>query len=277
MSIITELVDLIEMIGGDVEIPSVRYLFLPSMIERPGKDAEFGVVGLADGSAGFFYVWLDDALDRLHQKRRRGEFAQQSALALVHRLRGGDAGDRAIGFGALNAISQYLFRCRGYVPSGTADSFAELAPSASDRIGMVGLFPGLVESLRKQGIPLVVVERKPETCTVAENYEVTLNPARLRGCNKVLCTAATLLNDSLDEILSFCDGAEYTAIVGPTAGCVPDPLFRRGVDVVGGSHVVDIDALIARLERGEKWGDAVRKYAMRADAYPGTAHLLADS
>ena len=45
------------------------------------------------------------------------------------------------------------------------------------------------------------------------------------------------MNNSLDEILAHCSLAAFVSIIGPTAGYFPDPLFARGVDVVGGRVV----------------------------------------
>ena len=49
------------------------------------------------------------------------------------------------------------------------------------------------------------------------NAAVSLDPARLRPCNKVLCTSTTILNNSLDEILSYCAPQAFVSIIGPTA------------------------------------------------------------
>jgi len=145
-----------------------------------------------------------------------------------------------------------------------------------DHVGMVGFFPPLVNKLRAANIPLTVIEKKTELLNNPDGVDVTLETSRLRDCNKVLCTAATLLNHSLDEVLGYCPASSIVAVIGPTAGCFPDPLFCRGVDVIGGSQVVHAENLVKRLERGEPWGDAVNKYTLVADRYPGNEALLAN-
>ena len=70
---------------------------------------------------------------------------------------------------------------------------------------------------------------------------------KLRTCNKVLCTGTTILNHSLDEILSCCSSDAFVSIIGPTAGYFPDPVFALGVDVVGGRIVKNGELFLQRL------------------------------
>jgi uncharacterized protein (DUF4213/DUF364 family) len=64
------------------------------------------------------------------------------------------------------------------------------------------------------------------------------------------------------------------AVVGPGAGCLPDPLFERGATVVGGTRIVDPAAFLAALRSGERWGASARKYVLRRSDHPGFEALL---
>jgi uncharacterized protein (DUF4213/DUF364 family) len=107
-------------------------------------------------------------------------------------------------------------------------------------------------------------------------FRVTLDPAGLGDCNKVVSTASTLLNNSIDEILAAASGAEELAIIGPTAGFFPDPLFKRGVTAIGGSEVIDAALALQRLKADERVGDAGRKFVIMARDYPGIESILRD-
>jgi uncharacterized protein (DUF4213/DUF364 family) len=89
----------------------------------------------------------------------------------------------------------------------------------------------------------------------------------LRACNKVLCTSTTILNNSLDEILARCAPDAMVSIIGPTAGYFPDPLFNRGIDVMGGRVVKDGKLLLQRLTEQKRWGDATRKICFQKKTY----------
>ncbi len=121
---------------------------------------------------------------------------------------------------------------------------------------------------------LTVVELKSELVQEAPGLTVTLDPARLADCSKIVCTSTALLNDSLDALLAHGRGAREFVIIGPSAGCAPDPLFARGVTGIGGAWVADASSLLARAERGERWGDATRKFSLRRDAWPGLDEII---
>ena len=103
---------------------------------------------------------------------------------------------------------------------------------------------------------------------------VTPDPEKLTGCNKVIITAATLLNNTVDTILDYTAEAKQAVVVGPTAGFFPDPLFSRGVTAVGGTEIIRPDSLIARLKNDQGMGEAARKYLIDAVVYPGVGNLL---
>jgi uncharacterized protein (DUF4213/DUF364 family) len=274
LTIAADLVALTRAAGRHPNLPRIDRVFVPPLQPDPPRDAEFGLISLEDGSAGFFYAWLGRTQERLRLHPGLNRLAGTPVLDLAERFDGGDEVDTAIGIGAISAVYQHLLRSSRYQPDTTTNSMARMRFGHGDRVGMVGYFPPLVEKLRALRVPLTVIEKKAELVGITEGVEVTLDSARLGGCNKVLCTAATLLNHTLDEVLTCCPDTSTVAIIGPTAGCFPDPLFQRGVNIIGGSQVIDLDKLLSRLERGEPWGDAVRKYTIEANAYPGSATLM---
>ncbi|MGI9331602.1 MAG: Rossmann-like domain-containing protein [Gammaproteobacteria bacterium] len=275
MNVANELIAIVEQVSRQIEIPPIRHLHIPPAVDNPDIDAEFGLIGLEDGSVGFFYAWLGDTLRRLRTELDRDGIVGESALALAKRYGSEDEMERSVGLGAINAISQHVFRRADVDLTVTANSMGGLQLSRADHVGMVGLFPSLARRLSRDGVRLTVVERKTKALTSQERYTVTLDPAQLQACNKVLCTASTLLNNTLDEILEHCRSAERIALIGPTAGCLPDPLFKRGVDIVGGSRVASLAPLLEKLGSGLGWGDLVEKYTIAGEHYPGVEALLA--
>jgi uncharacterized protein (DUF4213/DUF364 family) len=119
-----------------------------------------------------------------------------------------------------------------------------------------------------------VLELKPRLAGERDGYRVTLDPEALRDCGKVLCTSTVLLNDTIDRVIAGCPGARTFAVVGPGASCLPDPLFERGVTLVGGTWAVDRAALRDAIRAGAPWGKSARKTAIRPADYPGFDALL---
>jgi uncharacterized protein (DUF4213/DUF364 family) len=276
VSAVAELLDLVNQAAAALPLPPVAQALFPPDRKGTGKPGEFCALRLADGSVGTAFVLLGDTLALL-QARRPAELVGRPALEVARRFASGDPVDRALGLAAVNAVTQHVFREAGYEPELAADSLGSLQIRPGDRIGMIGFFPPLVEEARAQGLPLTVVELRAELVRETPGLSVTLDPARLKDCNKIVSTSTVLLNDTLEEILAGCRHAEALALIGPSASCFPDPLFARGVTTMGGYWVLDPGAFMRRAAALQPWGDAGKKSCVRRDAYPGTGALLREA
>jgi uncharacterized protein (DUF4213/DUF364 family) len=275
VSIRTELISLAQRIAAGIELPGVRRLYIPEPHPHENRHTEFGVVELADGAAGLYYAWLGESQQGMRERYRPEDLTGSAALDLVALLERDNDADRSLGLAAVNALSQGLFRRAGYRPPAAPDSMAALAPAGGDHLGMVGYFPSLVERLRRQEVRVTVIEKKQRFQEYSDaRIRVTPDPDALRGCNKVLITASTILNDSIDGILDQCRDAGSITVVGPTAGFLPEPLFERGVSAVGGTEVLDAAAVIEHLRADSGLVDCTRKYLIEKNSYPGIEALL---
>jgi uncharacterized protein (DUF4213/DUF364 family) len=241
-----ELVELARRIADELRPPAVARVLVPSPDLGPEQHGSFCAVQLADGGTGLAYVLLGDARRRL-QSVPAADPADHDALSLAQGFLGRDPAARALGLAAINALSRHALDRAGFAPDFATSSLGSLALGRGDRLGMVGFFPPLVRRARAEGIPLTVLELKAELVQEAPGLTVTLDPARLAECSKIVCTSTVLLNDALDGLLAHARGCGEFVVIGPSAGCVPDALFARGVTAVGGAWVSDPRAL---LERG---------------------------
>jgi len=256
--------------------PRVRALHLPPEFV-PGMDnkGEFCALELEDGAPGLAFVLLGDTLEQLRARQDEFGLAGADALALARRYARGEGIERTLGFAAANALTRCFFDRAAYVPDASTDSIGQLDPRPGDRVGMIGLFPPLVEPIVKAGAELIVVELRPGLAGDRGRFRVTLDASELSTCSKVVSTSTLLLNDTLDAMLARCCSARSIAMVGPSAGCLPDALFARGVTLVGGSWVHDRAGFVDALRRGASTSRHTRKYAIAAAGYPGFEALLA--
>ena len=192
-----------------------------------------------------------------------GAGARMADVAAAHALR------RTLGFAACNALSRTVMDRMGFAPPRATDSIGGIAPQAGDHVGMVGLFSPLLKQVTAAGARLTVIELNPDYAGHYDGYRVTLDAAELEACNKVLSTSTILLNQTVDAMLAHCRRAERIVLIGPSAGCLPDPLFARGVTVVGGSWVTDRAGFIDALRRGDSWSAFAYKFALSAADWPG--------
>jgi len=266
-------VSLAERIAARLGSPRVRALHLPPPAGT--KEAEFCALELEDGSIGFTYMQLAGTETPLRERHAEVSLAGVEAAELARGYANPDPVARALGFAAINALSQQLFARATWIPSATGDPLGAIAPRAGDHIGMIGLFPSLVPDILRAGARLTVLELRPALVREEANLRVTLDPAELASCKKIVSTCTVMLNDTLDAVLAAGRNARHFALVGPTAGCVPDPLFERGVETLGGRRVVDRERFLEAFCSGAKWGQYAAKYVLARNDYPGVKSLLA--
>lgn len=259
-------------IAAAVGAPAIARVVVPPADAGPEHHGSFCAVALADGSTGLAYVLERDSRRRLEALGAAAVGGE--AVAAIAGFAGDDPAARSLGLAALNALSRHLYDRAGHVPDLASSSMGSFALGGADRLGMVGYFPPLVERARAAGTPLTVLELKEELVVTEPGLTVTLDPGELTSCTHIVCTSTVLLNDTLEEIVELARGCKELVIIGPSAGFVPDPLFRRGVTAIGGAWVVDPPALLDRLARGERFGAASRKFSLRNDAaWPGLDEL----
>lgn len=257
-SIADAMLDLLTARLGPDARPRLRAIHLPPVPWNGSKDGEFAAVELDSGALGLSYVLLDDTLAALAgvdgQKLVGGD-----ALALARRWRDGQGAERTLGFAAVNALSRWLMDRDGECPPDATDSIGGLQPAPGEHIGMVGFFPPLLRAITEAGARLTVLELRADLVGAHPGFTVTLDPTALRDCSQVLMTSTVLLNDSLDAVLAQCTSARRVAMIGPGAGCLPQPLFDRGVTALGGTWIADGPCFVAALRRGEPWSRFARK------------------
>ena len=273
MSIASELISLTADICQQRSLPPVSWLHLPPENPRDPHHKKFGVLVLADGSCGFFYTRLGDNLKQLRDKIDEKQILSTPILDLAEGYDNANLVKRSLGLGALTAIAQHVFSRSAGVLQSDVDPLGQLDLNISHQVGMVGYFKPLVRMLKDQRVPVTVIEKDEGYFDYDGLVDVTLDVGALKRCDRVLITASTLLNDSLDSVLANCAANAQVALIGPTVGCLPDPFFARGIDVVGGSRIADLCGLKKHMEYGENWGDSVIKYCINKKQYAG-AHCL---
>lgn len=276
MSFATDLIAELERATAGCPIPRVRALHLPPPEAAASKNGEFCALELDDGALGLSYVLLGGILPRLAASDDPHTIVGMDALQLAREFAapaagaGGDAEiRRTLGFAAANALSRTVMERIGFAPPRATDSIGGIDPQAGDHVGMVGLFTPLLKQVTAAGAQLTVIELNPDYAGHYDGYRVTLDAAALEDCNKVLSTSTILLNHTVDDMLAHCRKAQRIVLIGPSAGCLPEPLFARGVTVVGGSWITDRAGFIDALRRGESWSGFAYKFALGAADWPG--------
>ncbi len=275
MSIMTEMRDMALGIASGFQIPKVvGVAFPPFFAGGQPRDCEFMAMALEGGAGGLSYVLLPDSSAGDYRALKPQAFIGTRPELYAGAFGGTDPVQNMLGLAAINAICQHVMRVTGCAPGIAADSLGLMNIEDGDRVGMVGFFPPLLKYLQNRNAELVIVEKNELLIDRYPNLPVTLDLTELNSCNKVLCTGTTLLNDTLEEVLLQCPAAEHISVLGPTAGYFPDPLFARGVHVLGGRLVNDGMLLLQLIEERKRWGAATQKLCFQASDYDGFGSRL---
>lgn len=271
-----QLCELAYRIDGGLGRLRVAGFHFPTATEAGSLKGDFCVVRLEQGGSGLSYTLAHDFGFDYHtiEMPRAGDWASDWVDRFAASAADTPGPQRAAGMATINALYNTLLRRTATALPRAANSFGFSEVAAGEKVGMVGFFPPLVKRLRNLGVELTVIELRRDLEREHPGLVVTTDRRRLAPCTKVLCTSTTLLNQTLPEMIAAAPQAREFALLGPSAGCPPDPLFALGVTTLASAQIVDDDALWARLTAGEKLGDARQKCNLDRGETPRTLDLL---
>jgi uncharacterized protein len=270
MNIYQEFVQIVDRLANKYPIPPISQVFFPKFyVDGQPKECEFISLQLESGACGISFVLLPNDARENYQDMADSDLVGMNPVVLAADFGSDDPVKNMVGLSALNAVCQEVMRVSEFKPDSASDSVGMLDLQPGDRVGMVGFFRPLVKRVEDLGAELIIFEQKEDLVSKNPHLNITLDSTLLKNCNKVLCTSTTVYNNTLDAVLGNCSPEAFISVIGPTAGYFPDPLFARGVDVVGGTFINDGPAFMQRLREEKKWGSATSKISFQKSRYSG--------
>lgn len=169
-----------------------------------------------------------------------GRMESYSALELASWIDSDIPLRRSLGCAAINALLPRQ-------PQGWIDQNAEqaiLTRSKGGKVVVIGHFP-FTKTLQEQIPDFHVLELNP----IADDQPASLAPDLLPEADLVAITGMTFINHTLPELLSLCKPGAYVLLLGPSTPLTPI-LADFGVDLLAGSSVEDIPAVLAAVSQG---------------------------
>jgi len=208
-------------------------------------------VKLSTGHVGICHSLLgEQAAHCCGVVRRAGQLAGSPAIELARLAKSWDLSESVVGVATLNALSQMILSEERYaIDEGNFIDYIKSRARRGDTVAVVGNMRPLVEALRGRVRRLYVFERSPRFFD-----EYTLPDAAceelLPEADVVVVSGSAIANKTIDRVLELSKRAREIGVLGPSAGLVPDPLFKRGVGVVGTIKPIDADRLLQIIEEG---------------------------
>lgn len=154
---------------------------------------------------------------------------------LTHFISGTGAVERALGLATANAL------IHPPAPAEEEDTISLMELRAGERVAMVGLFRPIVSRIEATGVILSVIERDTP---VKERRDI------LGACSVAIITATTLLNGTLEGILSELGRPRHVALIGPSTPLCEEIFRGSPVTHLGGSAIVDAAGLLRVVSEG---------------------------
>jgi uncharacterized protein len=185
-----------------------------------------------------------------------GKLAGRPAADLAREALSGNGIRRAVGIATVNALADCCWRRRPrpeveLCPG--VDAFDATEIRDGDKVVVVGAFVPFLKELKRRGQPFLVLEQ--DAATLKADELPFFRPAEqaaviLPAADVMLITGATLVNNTLEDLLALARPATRVTIVGPTVGMLPDAFFARGADVLGCVRITAPDAFLDLLAEG---------------------------
>ena len=155
------------------------------------------------------------------------------ATELMRDAAGPEGLARAIGIATLNALAERCWSKRphpGMELQPGLDAFDATAIGDSEQTVLVGAFIPFLKELKRRRLPYLVLEQNPAALKGEELpfYRPAADAREVVPQGDVLLiTGATLLNDTLEDLLALARPDARVTVVGPTVGMLPDPFLAR--------------------------------------------------
>ena len=185
-----------------------------------------------------------------------GKLRGRRAADLAREALSGHGIRRAVGIAAVNALAEVCWQRRPRPDVELCydiDAFDATEIRPGDKVVVVGAFVPFLKELKRRGQAFLVLEQDPATLKAEELpffRPAEQAPEILPAADVALITGATLVNNTLEELLALTRRDARVTVVGPTVGMLPDAFLARGADVLGCVRITEPDAFLELLAEG---------------------------
>jgi uncharacterized protein (DUF4213/DUF364 family) len=222
----------------------------------------FTGVGLSTGHAGVAFTPIGEIPEAVCcpttavRMPQAGSFEGKSISEILKYSLDTNVLKSAIGVATLNALSQLIIELgddTNYRIIKDTDGFDLLEIQPYETVSLIGAFGPYIRRLKMMQNPFFIVKKNPQTLRSDEIKYFKSDSEMSSAIEKsdvVIITGTTIVNHTIDPILSYIKNEVRAAIIGPTASMIPDAFFKRGVTMMAGVRILDSDLMIKILKQG---------------------------
>ncbi|MGD0657735.1 MAG: DUF364 domain-containing protein [Syntrophorhabdales bacterium] len=179
-----------------------------------------------------------------------GKLRGMKVMQIVDEILSGNPLKKTMGIAVLNALSTLCWEERPLVTYSIKrglDAMDELAIPDGSYVIVVGALIPALRALKQRREPFGILELDASTLKPDEmKYLIPQERAseKVPQADMLIITGTTLINDSLEDLLSMRKPGARVIVMGPTASMLPEAFFRRGVSLLGGIIVTEADRVL---------------------------------
>lgn len=219
-------------------------------IEEFRCGTHMSAVKLSDNSYGVVSTLLDEGHQCVKGARDFGDFTPgkisgQPVLDLLETTKTSGL-ISTLRVAVLNAISSTIISKGGYKIIENADPIDMIDLNSNKTITMVGAFNTYIRKIPAETNRLHVLEMNESALAdglgkyyvPAEEYKSVLPESDI-----VIITGLTLVNNTIDNLLSAISPGTQVIVTGPSSSLIPDILFQNKVNIIGSTRIVNPELL----------------------------------
>ncbi len=220
-------------------------------IEEVVLGAHLSAVKLSDGSYGVASTLLNNQYHCTKHNRDFGDFTPtkitgQSVISLFETDKSSSLID-TLRIAVLNAISSTILANGKYKIVENTDPIDLIDLTQQKTITIVGAFQSYIQKISSTNNHLFVLELNKDALS-SENQKYYV-PAEdyakvLPKSDVVIITGLTLVNNTIDGLLSAIAPNTKVIVTGPSSSIVPDILFENKVNIIGATKIVKPELLL---------------------------------
>ena len=163
--------------------------------------------------------------------------AGKPAKDLLKMLGAIDLVESAVGLATANAAAN-----QDYLKAEAGDILDVLELKTTDRVGMVGYFAPLISSMERRVKSIDIFE---ERLDFSENLRPASDAAKfLSSCDVAIISSTTIINKTIDELLSSAQGCREVVLLGSSTPMSPESFVSTPVTWLSGITVLDPDGIL---------------------------------
>lgn len=214
--------------------------------------AMLSAVKLSDGSFGIASTLSDIELHFDKRNRDFGDFTPskikgQKVIDLFETTKNSKVID-ALKIAVLNAISSQILLNSKYKILENTDPINLVDLKSQKTITVVGGFHSYIQKISKTNNKLYVLElnenalfEEQKQFYVPANEYVNILPIS----DIVIITGLTLVNKTIDGLLSSISPKAQVIVTGPSSSIIPDILFENNVNIIGATRIINPDLVFS--------------------------------